>query len=226
MNDEENDAAKGNPDGTKPPVKPGKLGLLVNPEEVDKVLFPMGTDFSDADRDDLLEYYKLLAQNTEQLAARRQNLNSFFLSINSLLMAGVGFLGKDAFTATHRHGIIGICSMIMVLGLVGLIICRNWDALIKSYGQMIHSNLVVSKQMERHMIAAIITAQFSIHGKDFLSLAGVEAAVAKAFMSLYTILACAAVYMMIFMHPFLANPRELPSTQPASEPSAVHEIVR
>ena len=58
-----------------------------SPQVIQTVLFPRGTEFTHEERDDLLDYYKLVAQNIDQISTKRQAVNSFFLSINSVIMA-------------------------------------------------------------------------------------------------------------------------------------------
>ena len=50
--------------------------------------------FDDNDKT-LLEQYKLFVGTSEALVLRRQNVNTFFLSVNSILLAGEGLLLRE-----------------------------------------------------------------------------------------------------------------------------------
>lgn len=57
---------------------------------------PSDERFNDNNRT-LLEQYKLLVGTSEALVVRRQNVNTFFLSVNSILLAGEGLLLRGLF---------------------------------------------------------------------------------------------------------------------------------
>lgn len=191
-------------------AKPGRTNaydislthVLTDKDQIGQVLFPGGVDFTNEQRQELLDYYRLVIQNSEQLAARRQNVNSFFLSINSMLMAGVGVIAKETIAQAtapphhHRNPVVGETFLVIMLCITGLIICRNWEALIKSYARIVQANAIVTEEMEKHLLAAMTTAQQRIHGTDHFSMAKVETRIASAFMVLYMIVLIGALYML------------------------------
>jgi len=187
----------------------GSGALAVDPtnprgyaETVAAVLFPMGTNFDDAQRKDLFEHYKLLSQNSEQMATRRQTVNSFFLSINTALIAANGVILKETFSQTtpHRAEVLGAAIFMLVLGTIGLVVCKNWGSLVKSYSQIMAANSMVAQQLEKYMLAAAITAQQTFHGKQFLSITLIERNVAHTFMAIYFITVSIAIYLLWMWH--------------------------
>lgn len=172
-----------------------------NGKAIDQILFPQGTEFCQSEKLALLDYYKLVAEHMEQLANRRQNLNSFFLSVNSALMAGVGVIAKESFeqTMVHKHALFGPSILMAVLSVTGLIICRNWGALITSYARMVQADSIVAEHLEKFMLVAIATAQARLHGTDYVSVARVEARIAHAFMAIYFIVALITISIIITM---------------------------
>jgi hypothetical protein len=184
-------------------------------DPVEALLFPQGTKFDDMERKDLFEHYKLLGQNSEQMAMRRQNVNSFFLSINTALIAANGVIAKETFSQTspHRAELFGAAIFMLVLGTIGLIVCRNWSMTVKAYAQVMQTNSVVAQAMEKHLLAAVVTAQLTLHGKHFVSITVIERNIAHAFYAVYTISMLIAFYMIYLWH-------ELP--QQIVIPSVVH----
>ena len=64
--------------------------------DFDRILFPSGTAFAEGTRQSILfEQYKLFVDSSEKLVVRRQTVNTFFLSINALLLSAAGFIVKD-----------------------------------------------------------------------------------------------------------------------------------
>jgi hypothetical protein len=194
---------------------------------IQPVLFPNGVDFSNEQRQQLLDYYKLVIQNSEQLATRRQSLNSFFLSINSMFMAGIGVISKETIAQAavpphhHRNPVVGELFFVIMLCITGLIVCRNWEALIKSYARIVQANAVVTEEMERHLLAAMTTAQQRLHGTDFVSMARVESRIASTFMCLYLIVLLGSGYMAFCLKSNAEEETLTPSpiVQPASSPN-------
>ena len=155
-------------------------------------------------------------------------------------MAGVGVIAKEVISqisvppSHHRNPVVGESSLVIMLCITGLIICRNWEALIKSYARLVQANSVVMEAMEKHLLAAMTTAQQRIHGTDYMSMAKVESRIATAFMVLYTIILIAVSYMVfclktnagdMHMPPDQVAPiQQLPSMQ--SEPESASAIRR
>ena len=91
------------------------MNSRTNPLE--NLLFPKEYDDSqEAIRLQLLEQYKLFVQTSESLVSRRQTVNTFFLSINSALLASIGILGRELL-AIYFGGV--------VLLILGITIGRN-----------------------------------------------------------------------------------------------------
>jgi L-asparagine transporter-like permease len=177
-------------------------GTSSGAQSVESLLFPQGTEFDDLQRKDLFEHYKLLGQNSEQMATRRQAVNSFFLSINTALIAANGVIAKETFSQTspHRAEIFGAAIFMLVLGTIGLIVCRNWSMTVKAYAQVMQTNSVVAQAMEKHLLAAAVTAQLTLQGKHFVSITVIERNIAHAFYAIYTISMTIALYMIYLWH--------------------------
>ena len=174
---------------------------------MEEILFPLGTNF-DPDHEKLLfEHYKLLTQTSEQLAARRQAINNFFLSINTFILAGMGLMFKDGFQLyVHQHKLTGIMILDLAFALIGLLIDANWSALIHRYGKLLGNQMRIAEALEKHMVAAIVTAQVTFDRKDFQSLTTLERNITHAFQAVYLASAASAIFMIVYQPVFHGAP--------------------
>lgn len=170
-------------------------------EELERVLFPSGTNY-DADQLKLLyDQYKLLVQSADSFAARRQAINGFFLSLNTFLLAGVGFIFKESFELfLHEHRVTNLMMLTIALAVVGFLLDANWAGLLRAYGKLHSRQTHVLVGMEKYLLAAPITAQTITHRSDLNSLAGLERRVACTFQGIYVACAIAAVTLIVMTH--------------------------
>ena len=77
--------------------------------DLESALFPSGTDFDESDRRLLFEQYRMFVETSERLVARRQTVNAFFLSINTLLLSAIGFIFQPAFGGDGWTGLSPRC---------------------------------------------------------------------------------------------------------------------
>jgi len=81
-------------------------------------------DYSDKYEDHALEQYKLYVEMADRISSRRQTANTFFVSLNTVLIA----LGGYAKSATSTEWFF-----YFVTSGSGLVICYIWYRLAKSY---------------------------------------------------------------------------------------------
>jgi hypothetical protein len=147
----------------------------------------------------LIEQYKILNQSFDQLASRRQAVNQFFLSINTFLLAGCGFLARE----WHQNGnpLVGKgCSefyLLAVLGVIGTLLCANWHRLLKSYSRTNHGIWEIGKMMEKQLPAAVYGAQAKLFGEDFQSITTIECDTAKICMGFHASVVALVIAMPI-----------------------------
>lgn len=167
-------------------------------EELDKVLFPRGADFDQDTQKVIFEQYKILNQNTEQLAARRQAINGFLLSINTLILAGLGFIFKESFEVyVHEHRVMRLMLLAMAISVIGLVIDIKWSRLIGSYGKLLHGQVRILEALEKHTPAAVMTAQTAFYKKEFLSLSNLEKNIAHTFQVVYVLSVIGALIILL-----------------------------
>ncbi len=126
-------------------------------------LFPLGEDFTDpAIAVRLFEEYKLFVGTSEALVARRQTANSFFFSLNSLLLTALGLVSREGF---HRPF---DWLVLLILGLTGGPVCMAWRRLIESYRQLNQAKFTLIHLLEEKLPASIFKAEWQAlgEGKD------------------------------------------------------------
>ena len=130
--------------------------------DIESVLFPAGVNFSVESRAQLLQQYKLLVETSETLVSRRQGVNTFFLTFNSLVLSGIGLFAKQGLSG--ELGGIGLLS----LAVSGLILCLAWIKLVRSYRQLNSGKFDIINRIERHLPAAMFEAEWHslAEGKD------------------------------------------------------------
>jgi hypothetical protein len=169
---------------------------------VEAALFPAGANFEDnSKRKELAEQYKVLANHVEQMSERRQVANNFFLSMNSAIFAGMGLLAKESLSEVeHPIAMKGIFSLICVLAIVGLVICKGWTSIIRAHRQLNLANLSILQMMEKYLAAAIFSAQHQFAKKHYVSLVTIEERIALSFTWMYVAFVVGSLFLIAFWH--------------------------
>ena len=150
-------------------------------------LFPGGPPAGDAaSRRELLEQYRLFVETSERVVARRQTANTFFLSINSLLLVAVGILLREATGAVVvAFGVAGLC-------LAGLFVCFAWRRMVASFRQLNTAKFAIIHLLEERLPAAMFKAEWGElgNGSDparYRPFTGTEEWMPVVFMGLYAL---------------------------------------
>ena len=165
-----------------------------NEESIDQELFA-GRKQEDTDSEALLAQYRLFVETSEALVVRRQGVNTFFLSVNSLLLAAAGLLLRDGILSDVESFAL-ICS-----SFGGGVLCVVWRRLISSYRQLSTAKFVVIHALERRLPARLFAAEWLALGrgkdpKKYRPSIGIETATPWVFAVLHLALVCAGVYML------------------------------
>ena len=75
----------------------------------------------------LMEQYKLFVDTSERLVARRQLVNTFFLSVNTLTLSAIGLI------ATEVNETPWITSGAIAISIAAIMLCVAWKTLVRSY---------------------------------------------------------------------------------------------
>ena len=129
--------------------------------DLESTLFPSGTDFDESSRRLLFEQYRMFVETSERLVARRQTVNAFFLSVNTLLLSAIGFIFQPAFGADGWSGslaaLLGLCA-------AGILAAYAWRRMVASFRQLNAGKFAVIDQLERHLPAALFRAEWAALG--------------------------------------------------------------
>lgn len=90
----------------------------------------------------LLEQYKLFVEMADRISARRQSANSFFLSVNTAIIALVGYVNLGSQPDS---------SYFWLVSLAGMALCFMWYRLIKSYKDLNSAKFAVIHEMEAEL---------------------------------------------------------------------------
>lgn len=135
--------------------------------DIDKVLFKQSKEAYGKDyATHCLEIYKLYVEMADRISSRRHSANSFFLTINSAIIAVLGYvqfgvylgakLGVEASQTNEFYGIISV---------LGMFLCLVWFRLIQSYKQLNTAKFQVILQIEQFLPIAPFDAEWKVVGK-------------------------------------------------------------
>ncbi len=117
--------------------------------------FPTG-EYEGDYRTHCLEQYKMYVEMADRISGRRLSANSFFLTINSVL---VGFV-----TYVHLLSNKG-SDFYFLIGLSGIILCFTWYRLIRSYDDLNLGKFKMIHAMEKHLPFSIYQTEWEYLGK-------------------------------------------------------------
>ena len=132
--------------------------------------------------DRLMEQYKLYVNTAEKVSEKRQNANTYFLSLNSFLFLFSGYLTTIKFDIWH-----------MLVMMAGVFICIFWLIILKSYRSLNTAKYGVVHQMEKGLPVKLFDDEWNLldrgeNKKKYFKLSVVEQGVPMIFMGLYFIL--------------------------------------
>jgi hypothetical protein len=96
-------------------------------------------------KDHVLEQYKLYVEMADRISARRQTANSFFLSINTAIIALIGYINFGSETKASFYWLVS---------LAGMILCFIWYRLVRSYKDLNSAKFKVIHEIEQKLPCA------------------------------------------------------------------------
>jgi len=108
-------------------------------------------------RGEFLDLYKLTVEMADRISARRSTANSFFLTINSALIAVIGFVRP----VTEKAGASADETGIILTGVAGLVLAVTWWGLLRSYRRLNAAKFAIVREMETELAAAPFTREWA-----------------------------------------------------------------
>lgn len=136
------------------------------------------------DKELLLEQYKTFLQTSEDLVSRRQNVNNFYISINSAIIAIFSTL--FAFDlSTEMRAVIGI-----IFAVVGIVLSVAWIKILIAYGNLNGSKMKIISRIEKQLPASLYDAEWAalsdkLNQKRYVSFTDNEKKIPAIFILIY-----------------------------------------
>lgn len=127
----------------------------------------------------LLEQYKLYVEMADKISERRQSANSYFLTVNSALLAFVGYVTtKDT------------SDYLWLLGIAGMALSYLWYRLVQSYRDLNTAKFLVVHAIEKRLPLCPYDAEWEAMGsgknpKLYKPVTHIEAGVPWVFFGLH-----------------------------------------
>lgn len=112
--------------------------------------------------DTLRDYYKILINSVNECESRKYNINSFFTTINSILITGFGFMisnGDKIGSQVHY----GVCSL-MIMGFLSIF---EWKKLIDYINHTLVAKHLLIKDLEEKLALDLFTRESALNKKFF-----------------------------------------------------------
>lgn len=136
------------------------------------------------DKNLLLEQYKVFLQTSEDLVSRRQNVNNFYISINSALMATFGIIWALDILPIYMF-FTGL-----LMSMVGIILSLSWIKLLAAYGDLNSSKMKIISYIEKQLPASLYDAEWAalsdkLNKRKYVSFTNSEKRVPVLFIVIY-----------------------------------------
>ena len=144
----------------------------------------------------IIEIYKVYLQMADKISDRRQSANSFFLTINTVVVGLITYLSFDSVFEKY-HPFYGLVSI------AGMVICYYWYRLIRSYKDLNFGKFKIVHEIEKLLPVSPFDDEWEVlgRGKDklkFLPFTNIEMRVPWIFFSLH-----AVVFLMSILWPWV-----------------------
>jgi hypothetical protein len=141
----------------------------------------------------LMELYKFYAGTADAVSTRRQSANVFFLTLNTALIALIGY-------SFRSNTVENIFLWLLILAvIVGLILCYQWYRTIKSHQQLNDGKFEVINLIEEKLPFAPYAAEWKALGegkdpKKYKKITNIEMNIPWVFALLHFILLCILIW--------------------------------
>lgn len=151
-------------------------------EQLESEVFGGDHPSTDEQRSEVIEQYKMMLGTIESLEGRRQALHTFFMSINSLLLAAIGLVAKESLDEP------AVSAGVILLATMGAAFSVCWTLQIASHGTVLASKWEVFNHMERALPSRPFSAEYEcMQRRGYRSFTRIESLVPLVFTALYAV---------------------------------------
>ena len=145
---------------------------------------------------ELVDQYKMFQKTSEDLVARRQSVNSFYISVNSAL---TGLLGV-AFGVFDDSVKMIVAAFMCV---AGIILDISWINILEAYGTLNAAKMKVIKLLEEQLPVMLYDAEWRImsdklNNKKYVSFTDSEKRIPKLFLCLYALILTGIIVFTLY----------------------------
>jgi hypothetical protein len=151
----------------------------------EKLLGVPPEQYGDSYRQHVIEIYRTYLEMADRISARRENANSFFLTLNTAVVGFVGYLvGTDKLASYD--------SELSLIGIAGVLLSYLWYRIIRSYRGLNSAKFKVVHEIERFLPLRPYDAEWEFVGRGknpklYLPFTHVEIAIPWIFLTLHMI---------------------------------------
>ena len=145
--------------------------------------------------EELMEQYKIFQRTSEDLITRRQAVNSFYISVNSALVALVGIVMGWVESPAKTY-------IIAFMSLTGVILSFSWSSLLDSYGMLNSAKMKVLNLIEEQLPIALYDVEWKVmsdklNNKKYVSFTNSEKRIPKIFAAVYLVIILALMVYFV-----------------------------
>lgn len=147
----------------------------------------LNNKYEDESKNLLLDQYKMYVEMHDRISARRSQMNSFFISLSSGLLAIFSIFGNQGQSA--NLSVVGL-----VVGFLGSVLCILWHFNIDAYRRLVERKIKVILEMEEYLPFYCYSREGALRKQDmsrkvYLRPTSIERLVSSIFGLVYFILA-------------------------------------
>lgn len=155
------------------------------------------------DKEELFEQYKIFVQTSEDLVKRKQNVNNFYVTLNSVILSAIVSVMCAINDLPVLFGTVKVSLIISVFtALIGLIICFSWISLLNSYADLNSSKMKIIEYIEQHLALNLYETEWTVMTqkvgkKKYKSFSKKEKVIANLFGILYLIIVILGIILAV-----------------------------
>ena len=145
---------------------------------------------------ELIDQYKMFQKSSEDLVSRRQSTSSFYISVNSAIVAFSGIL-LGLFDTPIK------LIMILFMSIIGIVLDISWINILDAYSTLNSAKMKVITMIEKTMPIALYDTEWQImsdklNNKKYVSFTNREKRIPVIFLCIYgLVIAFSAVFLII-----------------------------